>query len=177
MSVRESDQQNVSMTRVNHVRCVSHFHIVSPPHLFAISLFFSIFAFCFHPCSLTNHTDASRAAKDDLERKKNQQLALKDAEISEHKQKMEDMALEFSQMLKVYTHLAPSVVSVSGCLRSVLRVCIVDVWFRSLPFPFLLFSSLSLLLTSSPPFSPPKHTLTHTLSHAHTHTHSKPWIK
>ncbi len=45
-------------------------------------------------------TEAMKISKDEMERSKNQIIALKDAEISEHKQKMDDMALEFSQMLK-----------------------------------------------------------------------------
>ena len=42
-----------------------------------------------------------RASKDELERTKDQVIALKNAEILEYKQKMDDMAYEFSQMLKI----------------------------------------------------------------------------
>jgi hypothetical protein len=57
---------------------------------------------CYHRVSsLCTSTEAMRFAKDELERKKDQQLATKQAEIMEHKARMEDMAMEFSQMLKV----------------------------------------------------------------------------
>lgn len=45
--------------------------------------------------------EAAKAAKDDMERKKDQKIALKEAEILEQKNKMEEMAHEFGQMLKV----------------------------------------------------------------------------
>ena len=44
--------------------------------------------------------EAIQKSKDELERSKNQIIELKTAEIAEYKQKMDDMALEFSHMLK-----------------------------------------------------------------------------
>jgi uncharacterized protein YtpQ (UPF0354 family) len=45
--------------------------------------------------------ERARLDAEESERKKKQVIALKDAEIAEYKQKMDDMAVEFSQMLKV----------------------------------------------------------------------------
>mmetsp|Transcript_48927 Transcript_48927/g.114853 ORF Transcript_48927/g.114853 Transcript_48927/m.114853 type:complete len:150 (+) Transcript_48927:196-645(+) len=44
--------------------------------------------------------EAAHQANEDLKRQKDQVIALKDAQIAELKQKMEDMAVEFGDMLK-----------------------------------------------------------------------------
>eukprot|EP00161_Ancyromonas_sigmoides_P026782 TRINITY_DN942_c0_g2_i1.p3 TRINITY_DN942_c0_g2~~TRINITY_DN942_c0_g2_i1.p3 ORF type:complete len:224 (+),score=152.92 TRINITY_DN942_c0_g2_i1:75-674(+) len=44
--------------------------------------------------------DKHRIALDETRREKDQLLSVKDAEIAEHKQKMEDMSIEFGDMLK-----------------------------------------------------------------------------
>lgn len=56
-------------------------------------------------CHASRHafacTDALRQDKDEMEHKKDLQIAMKDAEIAEQKRKMDQMASEFGQMLKV----------------------------------------------------------------------------
>ncbi len=52
------------------------------------------------------------------ERRNNQALQLKDAEIIEHRQKMDDMAVEFSQMLKLTLEKMSEKVAVTSDLLS-----------------------------------------------------------
>ena len=49
---------------------------------------------------LKDQLEGSRLQLDETRREKAQELARKDAEIAEQKQKMEDMAIEFGEMLK-----------------------------------------------------------------------------
>ena len=60
---------------------------------------------------------AAREAAEN-ERRNNQALQLKDAEIIEHRQKMDDMAVEFSQMLKLTLEKMSEKVAVTSDLLS-----------------------------------------------------------
>lgn len=58
-------------------------------------------------------TELARQANEDLRRSKDQELANKDAQIADLKQKMEDMAIEFGDMLKDTLVRLPSPYTVS----------------------------------------------------------------